>query len=545
MKNKIFSIGFVLIANVLLATQCFAQDTSRMDQVVQSYVDAKQFMGTVLVARDDKIIFEKAYGSANLEWNIPNDPTTKFRLGSITKQFTAASILLLEERGKLKVEDSIKKYLPGAPASWDKITLYNLLTHTAGIKNFTDLPEYRALQLAPATPAKLMSLLYTLPLDFTPGEKMQYSNSGYIVLGEVIEKLSGMSYERFLQENIFNPLGMKDSGYDSNTAIIAHRAAGYSSGPNGIRNAEYIDMSVPYGAGALYSTTQDLLRWERALFGGKLLSAASFKKMTTPFKSDYAFGLLVNEMNGRKVIQHNGGIPGFNTNMAYFPESKMTVVALSNLNGPAPGPIVAKLGALAHGDSVQLNSERKEISLAPDTLKKYVGTYALGPNTNMMVTLDGAQLLTQVSGQRKLPIFPESETHFFVKAVDAQLEFLEDATGNVTHLVLHQGGRDMKAPRTSDTVLERHEISLPVETLKRYVGVYELRPGFELTITFENDQLMAQATGQGKSPIFPESERSFFSKLVDAHLDFESNQDGDVTGVVLHQGPTNARAAKK
>jgi len=346
-----------LVVFALLTAGCRAQDVARMDQVVQSYVANQSFMGSVLVARGGQVILSKGYGSANLEWNIPNSPTTKFRLGSITKQFTAASILLLEERGKLSVSDSVKKYMPDAPAAWDKITIFNLLTHTSGIPNFTSFPEYKKLEPFATTPAEVVAHFRDKPLDFAPGEKWKYSNSGYLLLGYLIEKIIGESYEKFVTENIFTPLGMKDSGYDSNSTVIAHRAAGYVHDSKGFQNASFIHMSIPHAAGALYSTTEDLLKWEQGLFGGKVLSAASLEKMTSPFKDNYAFGLGVQTTGGHKLIDHGGGIEGFNTELAYYPEDKLTVVALANVNGPAPGEIAKKLAAIVHGEAVKLQGE--------------------------------------------------------------------------------------------------------------------------------------------------------------------------------------------
>ncbi len=431
-----------------LVSICLAQDNvARMDEVVRSYVDAKQFMGSVLVARDGKIILSKGYGSANLEWDVPNSPSAKFRLGSITKQFTAACILLLEERGKLKVEDPVKKYMPDAPAAWDKVTIFHLLTHTSGIPSFTGFPDYHSTEAIATTPEQLVARFRDKPLEFQPGEKWNYSNSGYVLLGYLIEKISQQSYRQFVQENIFNPLGMKDSGYDSNTEIIAHRASGYEPSAKGPANAGYIDMSIPLSAGALYSTTEDLLRWEQGLMGGKVLSAASLQKMTTPFKSDYAFGLAVHTGNGHKVIEHNGGIEGFNTALAYYPDDKLTVVVLANLSGRAPESIAGNLAALAHGEKVVLPSERKEITVSPAILEKYVGTYELMPNFDLVMTLEGGQLMTQATGQSKFPMFAESETKFFLKVVDAEVEFFKNDKGEVTHLILHQGGHDGKATK--------------------------------------------------------------------------------------------------
>lgn len=318
-----------------------------MDAIVQAYV-AGHFMGSVLVARGDQVIFNRAYGSANLEWNIPNTPATKFRLGSVTKQFTAASILLLEERGKLSVDDPVKKYITDAPATWDKITIFNLLTHTSGLPDFTNLPDYRKLQTLPTTAEGIIARFRDKPLEFEPGARMKYCNSGYVVLGDIIEKLTGESYAQFVQDNLFGPVGMTDSGYDSPTRIISNRASGYVLNAKGeIENSLYLDMTVPHAAGALYSTTGDLLKWEQALFGGKVLKPESLVKMTTPFKNNYAFGLFVTTTDGHKRIEHSGGIDGFNTELSYYPDDKLTIVVLRNINlRTAPADISHKLAAL-------------------------------------------------------------------------------------------------------------------------------------------------------------------------------------------------------
>ena len=434
--------------SIVLGSVCFAQDSApRMEQIVQSYVANKTFMGSVLVVRDKTVLLEKGYGSADLEWDIPNSPTTKFRLGSITKQFTAASILLLEERGKLSIDDPVKKYMPDAPAAWDKVTIYNLLTHTSGIPSFTGFPDYEATERTATTPEQLVARFRDKPLEFQPGEKFEYDNSGYVLLGYLIEKVSGQTYAQFVQENIFTPLGMKDSGYDSNTAIIMHRASGYTKGKEGIENAGYVHMTIPFAAGSLFSTVEDLVRWEQGLFGGKVLSAASLQKMTTPFKSDYAFGLAVSSANGHKAIEHGGGIEGFNTHLAYYPDDKLIVVVLGNLNGSAPGDIAHKLAAVAHGETVVLASERKEVTVAPAILANYVGTYEASPTFAFVMTLEGGQLMTQATGQGKLPLFAESETKFFLKAVDAEVDFVKNDKGEVTGMVLHQGGQDIKATK--------------------------------------------------------------------------------------------------
>jgi len=433
-----------LIVALLLAGIANAQTWSpRVEEIIQYQVTNKKFMGSVLIAKGNDVLFSRGYGSADLEWNIPNSPATKFRLGSITKQFTAACVMLLQERGKLKVSDPVKTYMPDAPAAWDKITLYNLLTHTSGIPNYTNFLDFSSLEVKPTTPKDMIEWFRNKPLDFEPGSKWNYSNSGYVLLGYLIEKVTGETYQHFLDENILIPVGLKDTGYDSNTAIIPHRASGYMHSKTGIINAPYIDMTTPFSAGALYSTTGDLLKWERALFGGKVVSAESLKEMTTPFKQNYGFALAVETVNGRKRIEHGGGINGFNTDLVYWADDQLTIVVLGNINGNAPEAIASQLAATIHGERVILPSERKEIKVDPETLKAYVGSYEFMPHFVVTVTLEGDHLQAQFPSEEKEPLFAESPTMFFLKTMDAQLEFAKDASGKVTQVTLHESGRSL------------------------------------------------------------------------------------------------------
>ena len=553
--RDLIGLFLVMIGSALAATSALAQqgtttsaapDVTRMEQVIQSYVSSKQFMGSVLVARGNDIILDKGYGFANLEWNIPNSPTTKFRLGSITKQFTAACILLLEERGKLSVDDPVKKYMPDAPAAWGTITIFNLLTHTSGIPNFTGFPDYHSTEPFPVAPAELVARFRDKPLDFEPGAKWNYSNSGYVLLGYLIEKITGESYAKFVQENIFTPLGMKDSGYDSNAAITLQRASGYSPAPGGIINTSYIDMTVPFSAGGLYSTTEDLLRWEQALFGGKVLSAASLEKMTTPFKNDYAFGLTVQTMYGRKAIHHEGGIEGFNTDLEYFPEGKLTVIVLANLNGVGAGAVATKLMALVNGEKVVLTSERKEVPADPKILEGYTGKYQFASNTIFTVTREGDQLMTQMTGQGKVPIFPEGARDFFAKVVDAQITFVTDSSGKTTELILHQNGIDQHARRIGDVpiVVEHKEVAVDSKLFDGYVGTYQLAPNFVFTITRDGAHLFAQLSGQPSVEIFPEGDKDYFYKVVDAQITFITDSSGHATELILHQNGLDQHAKR-
>lgn len=546
MKTAAHLVSLFLFLAVFPFSAIKAQDRARLDAVVQSYVPDR-FMGNVLVVRgNDDLVLEKSYGSADLEWNVPHSADSKFRIGSVTKQFTAAAILLLEEQGKLNTSDPLSRHLPNTPDTWKDITLHHLLSHQAGLPNLTNLPWYAENMTKPATPDAAIAVFRDLPLEFTPGSEFRYSNSGYIVLGRVVELISGMSYENFLRDHIFTPLGMSNSGFDSNTTLIPNRAAGYAPGAGGLVNAGYVDMSVPHGAGALYSTASDLRRWHMGLFGGKLLSAESLAKMTTPNLSNYGYGVLIEEVNGVKRIWHNGGIQGFNSALAWYPEQQLTIVVLSNVNGPAADALLNYLGDLMHGGEVVLPTERREISLTEEVLQQYVGTYPLAPNFAISVMVEDGQLVTQATNQGKLPIYAESETRFFPKLVDATIEFQKDDNGAVTGLTLHQNGRSISGPKQALVVTEQPtEISVAESILEKYVGSYALAPNFILTVTLENGQLMTQATGQQKFPVYAESETKFFLKVVTASIEFQLDEEGKVTGLVLNQNGRSMPAARQ
>jgi CubicO group peptidase (beta-lactamase class C family) len=312
----------------------------REDAYINEETATHHFRGTVLVGIDGKIVFEKAYGPADEEWDVPNTPNTKFRIASLTKQFTAACVLLLQERGLLQVQDRVSKYLPDIPAAWREITVHQLLTHTSGVPN----PDYASKQSANikrmgATPQEAVAQVANQPLDFSPGTKWNYSNTGYILLGILIEKLSGQTYADFLESNIFHPLGMTDSGYDRATEILKARASGYDINDGHVTNANFIDMSGPFSAGGIYSTVEDLFRWNEALaHSGKLLSADSLKRMFTEYPEaahegqHYGYGVVISRQKfGRLLYYHGGGVDGFSSVIQRYPEEQLSIVVISNL----------------------------------------------------------------------------------------------------------------------------------------------------------------------------------------------------------------------
>jgi CubicO group peptidase (beta-lactamase class C family) len=405
----------VLVLLLTPAAVCQAQDTARMEQVVQSFVTSKTFSGSILVARGDQVIYERGSG--------------RYSVASLTKQFTAAAILLLEERGRLRIDDLVKTHLPNTPAAWEGMTIFHLLTHTAGFAGLQTPPAARGTPIqGEPTASGYIARLEERPLLTPPGETFSYTNTGYFILGHLIERLSGQSYERFITENILAPLSLKDTGPDP--------AAAAAMSPNAI-------AVTPNAAAGFSSTTADLLRWQRALYGGKVVSAASLRKMTTPFKGDYGLGLYVRTVDGRRIMTHGGGAPAF-ANLTWFPDREISVVVLGSVPTVAAPEIAAFLGTLANGGTVTLASERKAIQLPPDVLARYAGVYELGgPIT---IAVDGTQL-AMVSGANKTPLLAESETSFYISNTNLRVEFIRDATGAVTEMVLQQGTRQDRARR--------------------------------------------------------------------------------------------------
>jgi CubicO group peptidase (beta-lactamase class C family) len=314
---------------------------AQIEALMAKYVALKQFNGSILVAQNSQILFQKGYGLAEMEWGIPNAPDTKFRLGSVTKQSTSLLILQLVQEGKITLDAKVADVLPYyRKDTGSKITIRQLLTHTSGLPNYTARPDFRdKLMRNPSGVEDFVKGYCSGDLEFEPGTKFNYSNSGYFVLGAVIELLTGKPYEQILKERILDPIGMKDTGYDHSAALLMKRAAGYEKTPGGYVNTPYLDMSLPYAAGALYSTVGDLYLWDQALYSDRLLPAELKRQMFTPGLENYAFGWSVRQMPvgpvkaNRTVTAHGGGINGFSTLISRVTEDRHLVVLLDNTAG--------------------------------------------------------------------------------------------------------------------------------------------------------------------------------------------------------------------
>jgi len=499
---------------------------------------------SAIVVENGEVLFAGASGSADLEHDVPLTAESVFRLGSITKQFTAVALLMLEEQGKLSLDDPIIKYLPDYPTHGHEITIRHLLTHTSGIFSYTAIPGYMDQKIRnDLTTDELIEVFRAQPMDFAPGERFSYSNSGYVLAGAIIEKVSGQSYAEFIQEHIFGPLGMTHSYYGSASRIIPNRARGYMTNDDGYAHAPYLSMTQPHAAGSLLSTVGDLARWDAALYTDALLTEESRESLYTPFtfnngeKSEYALGFIIGEFRGAESISHGGGINGFVTHAIRLPEQRVYVAVLSNSVGRPPGPafVAQKIAAVAIGKPFP---DFMVIDVAPEILETYVGVYRIDDDTTRVVTVEDGLLYTQRQGGGRLEAHPHSETGFFYDNSFSHFEIVKDADGNVTGMRMYQNGAEEaeEAVLTDEPVPTRETIEVDPAILDRYVGKYELSPSFALTVTREDDRIFAQATGQPRFEIFAESETEFFLEVVDAQITFVVGAGGAAESLILHQG---------
>lgn len=394
-----------LFAGALAISAAGAQDTRALlhyvDSVAAAAVAEQRTAGaSVAVVKNARIVLAKGYGFADLENDVPATPETVYRIGSITKQFTSAAIMRLMEQGKLSLDDTLQKFLPAFPTQGNRVTVRHLLNHTSGIKSYTSLgPKWARVIRLDLAPDSMVTLFANEPFDFKPGDEWRYDNSGYFLLGMVIEKLSGKPYGQYLQDELFTPLGLKSTIYCDQAPLIKHRAQGYAPRPGGgFINAEPLSMTQPYAAGSLCSTVNDLAAWTLALSSGKVVSPASYNLMTTPGTLNdgkpltYGFGLGVGTLGGHRQVSHNGGINGFISELHHYPDDSVITVVLTNT------------GALAAVQLERLIARRalgiKDLPAVPidaSALERLVGEYAIG-TTRLKVFVEGGRLRAQPSG---------------------------------------------------------------------------------------------------------------------------------------------------
>jgi CubicO group peptidase (beta-lactamase class C family) len=569
-RARLFTL--LIVVALITATNAFAQQSvKKIDGLLKQYYDYGQFNGSILVAEKGKIIYEKGFGRANMEWAIPNQPDTKFRIGSVTKQFTAALVLQLVEEGKIKLDGKIADYLPDyRKDTGGKVTIHQLLNHTSGIPSYTSRPNFLAeVSRNPYSVTDFVKKFASGDLEFEPGSKFSYNNSGYSLLGAIIENVTGKSYETVLTERIFKPLGMTNSGYDNHSPVLQKRASGYQKTPNGFVNAAYLDMSIPYAAGSLYSTVEDLFKWDQSLQEDKILSADSKKLMFTPGLGNYGYGIRITDQpigktdRKTKIIGHGGAIHGFSSLITRAVEKRQTVIILDNvglgrnhqkitnsilsiLNGQPIEPpkrsiaetlykiAIEKNLASAVAEYRKLKAENSPTFDFSETELNTLGYELLG----MKRTKDAIEIF-----KLNVEMFPTSSNPY-----DSLAEtYLADNQKDLA-LANYKKAAELD-PKNANALLivkrlEGKEAKVDSSGFDAYVGEYQVTPRLTLTITKEGDKLFGQLTGQEKLAVEPVSETQFTIPEVKANISFEKDPVGKVIGLLLSQGSRTANAKK-
>ncbi|WP_452227786.1 serine hydrolase [Lacinutrix sp. MEBiC02404] len=563
--------AFIVFALLFFVQVTFGQvKEAQITKLINTYTAYKSFNGSVLIAEKGKIIYKKGFGFANMEWDIPNTSATKHRLGSISKQFTGMLILQLAEAGKIDLQAPITKYLPDYPkATGDIITTHHLLTHTSGIPNYTSFPDFfKNKSRDPYTPTAFVKEFSEMDLDFTPGEQFSYSNSGYFLLGVLIEKISGKSYEQMLQEKIFTPLQMKGSGFDHHATILKHRATGYEKQGGDFVNASYLDMSIPYAAGSLYATAEDLYLWDQALYTNQLLSKASmdlfFGEHIKAGNGHYGYGWFIgsesigNTEESVEAISHGGGINGFNTLITRVPSDKSLIVLLNNTGGAPLSEMARAIRGILYDKTYDFPKKSVATAFSNAIESKGIDAAILYYNTiksssdydvdESDMNAVGYQLLQSEKIDQAITVFKLIVDEFpkSFNAYDSYAEALM-TQGNKEQAIVNykksveinpnnQNGIDYLKKLGADVSGLEKEVVVADSILQSYVGDYELAPGFILKVTKDGSQLNTQATGQGMVAIFPKSDNVFYLKVVAAQLTFNKNASGEIESVTLLQG---------
>lgn len=532
---KIFN---TLIALFLVAIVSAQDVTTTFDKIFTEKYPENGPGAAVLVAKKGKVLYRKAFGKANIENNIAMRPDHVFEIGSITKQFTAVSILMLEEEGKLSIQDPVKKYIPTYP-NGENITILHLLNHTSGVKSYTNIPNLESFAKDHKTPMEIIEFFQSQPIDFEPGEQWRYNNSGYIVLGHIIEEISGMSYEDFIQKRIFDKLGMKNSFYGNKSRIIKNRASGYQPTQDGIKNADRISMTIPYAAGSLMSCVDDMLLWSNAIHNNTLIKASSKARAhanTTLNNGDltnYGYGWQINQLNNKKSIEHGGGIFGFVSQGVYIPDEDIYAIVLTNTNGNSPQDVTLRLASMVM--DTPMYAKETTVKLNKRQLQQWTGTYEFSNDVLRFVTLENGQLYSQRDGSEKLPIHAINDHTFYFE--DSFITYIfSKENGKKKALFKDRIQEEIGIESDKKPLEEKEDIALDPKVIKQYVGKYKLNiPDFFITITTEGNRIFAQATGQPVIEIFGEDKDLFFLKVTPAKIKFVRDDSGTVTNVTLYQ----------
>jgi CubicO group peptidase (beta-lactamase class C family) len=433
--------------------------TSKLDAMLEQTYNPDEPGVSVIVRSKGKVLLEKGYGLANLEHNIKINKDTVFRLGSITKQFTAVAILMLAEQGKLSLDDTLKQYIPEMSKLAGGITIAQLLNHSSGLTNYTNLPGWDEEQEEHLSSGQMIDLFKDKPLDFEPGSAWNYSNTGYFLLGVIIEKASGETYADYVENHIFQALGMRESFYGGASKIINNRASGYDATDDGWVNAPYLSMTQPYAAGSLLSSVGDLAIWIDAINNHRLISKTFTDRahtkaiLTDGSEVEYGFGWRLATLRGSQTIEHNGGINGFSTSSVYLPKEDLYVAVLSNrTSAPRPGTTARLLLAEMLGKPY---IQFEQVSATGDELTRIVGVYDVEDAPPRTISIEDGQLYSQRQGGRKSKILPGKDGIFFYEHSLTYFTIEYDEDGNNTGMLMrHDGDTEEFAAFTDEPLPE-------------------------------------------------------------------------------------------
>jgi CubicO group peptidase (beta-lactamase class C family) len=486
----------------------------------------------ILVVRDGKTLIHAAGGMADIEKKIPITVETVFRIGSVTKQFTAMAVLRLAEEGKLSLQDPLSKYFPDLPNA-KKITLEHLLTHTSGLCCLTSAPDFYSRVTTPTTPANVIEYFKTLEPDFEPGFKFKYGNTGYFLLGEIVAKVSGKSFAEYLATTFFQPLGMKNTGIYDNAHPPKNTAVGYM-----LVNSSYLpaldwDMSWIGGAGAMYSTVTDLHQWNEALYGGKVISQRGLDIATKPYMPKnmedfnyYGYGLTIGKHRRIPFIYHGGGLNGWSAELAYYPEQKCSVAILTNAmpsdHKLFPELIARRLAERALADVLaSIPAPQIDKSINPKIYPNYIGKYDYA-NAVMEITVKDNRIIATITDKEPVEIIPTGQDAFFCKEFDAEIIFRRNEKGEITAAVHYERGTNLVAPKIVESMVHSEK------QLDEFVGSYQYGPTI-MTCTRKGTQLYAQITDQPKFPIFAVKPNTFAWRIIEAEVEFVKDAKGKYT----------------
>jgi len=436
-RSLLAFIACVLLSAPALQGQDF---TRRVADYMNAQVEVNHFQGSILVARNGNVLAKGRYGSTNTATLRQETGSDRYPLGSIAKQFIAAAILQLREQGKLQLQDSVCKYIAKCPSGWDEVKILNLLVQADGIREASSFERTKRRE-----PGRSTSELAS-NLAFTPGARFRYSNAGYEILGTVIERVSGEPYPNYLKNHIFIPLGMRETSY---VEAPRKRSASGHTGADALQSItpNDIELANAHSWGKLYSTVDDLYRWDRALASDELLSKGSKDAMFTPYVDGYGFAWDMSIEFERTADSQAGGIALVGSSIRRYPDDDVCVIVLSNSGDADAGRISRDLAAILFRKHYELPVKHSAIDLDPANYGPYAGRYELTPDFVLTVSIEANHLMIQGSGQPKIEIVPESETRFFAKGLDAAVNFVKGPQGKASQLVLQQGGRDIPAPR--------------------------------------------------------------------------------------------------